>query len=146
LIDCDPSRFLEEIDEKYLNTLSPVKDNETVSNKFVNRDIFGSPEPSKIRFKKPVQRTQEIRKKSTKPTPVNRPVAKNLKKVSEVKQESNLFGSDLLPGNRVSHQKFGNGEVMSIEGNGSSKKAEIQFESGERKKLLLQFAKLKIIG
>lgn len=146
LIDCDPSRFLEEIDEKYLNTLSPVKDNETVSNKFVNRDIFGSPEPSKIRFKKPVQRTQEIRKKSTKPTPVNRPVAKNLKKVSEVKQESNLFGSDLIPGNRVSHQKFGNGEVMSIEGNGSSKKAEIQFESGDRKKLLLQFAKLKIIG
>ncbi len=48
--------------------------------------------------------------------------------------------------NVVEHAKFGQGEVLSVEGAGTSKKAEIRFESGDTKKLLLQFAKLKIIG
>ena len=58
----------------------------------------------------------------------------------------NLFDNDLLEGNTVEHAKFGRGEVLSIEGSGNSKKAEIKFDSGDTKKLLLQFAKLKIIG
>ena len=46
----------------------------------------------------------------------------------------------------MEHAKFGRGEVKHIEGVGNSKKAEIGFESGTTKKLLLHFAKLKIIG
>jgi DNA helicase-2/ATP-dependent DNA helicase PcrA len=36
--------------------------------------------------------------------------------------------------------------VIGLEGNGANKKAEIQFGTVGKKKLLLQFAKLKIIG
>ncbi len=70
-----------------------------------------------------------------------------MKKVSAVSTvKSNLFDDSLMVGNIVEHAKFGKGEVRLIEGVGNSRKAEINFESGATKKLLLHFAKLKIIG
>jgi hypothetical protein len=53
--------------------------------------------------------------------------------------------NELKIGDTVAHSKFGEGKVLDLEGNGKDKKAQIGFESGEVKKLLLQFAKLKII-
>jgi DNA helicase-2/ATP-dependent DNA helicase PcrA len=61
-------------------------------------------------------------------------------------EASNLFDSKLTVGNIVMHERFGKGEVMSLEGVGSDKKAEIRFEVGGIKKLLLKFAKLQVIG
>ena len=143
LVDCERSRFLEEIDEKYLEHIAPAP--KAVSqNKFINDDIFGSVPQNKIRFKKPIQRTPE--KKKTPPRAQFVP-PKNLKKVTETKNVSpNLFDTDVTVGNIVEHTKFGKGKVVSIEGKGPNKKAEIQFASVGIKKLLLQFAKLKIIG
>jgi DNA helicase-2/ATP-dependent DNA helicase PcrA len=46
----------------------------------------------------------------------------------------------------VEHLRFGKGEVLKIEGAGSDAKAEIKFDKGGVKKLLLRFAKLEIIG
>jgi len=46
----------------------------------------------------------------------------------------------------VSHARFGKGKVLKIEGVGQDKKAEIQFEVGGIKKLLLRFAKLDVIA
>ncbi|MGI9532059.1 ATP-dependent helicase [Lutimonas sp.] len=145
LIDCEPSRFLEEVDEKFIDYITPKKEPMT-SNKFINKDIFGIPEKQKIRFKKPVSRKVEknIKKPPMKPMKVMPP--KNLKKVSNLGGSQNLFDNNLVKGNMVEHAKFGQGEVLSVEGAGNSKKAEIRFESGDTKKLLLQFAKLKIIG
>ena len=54
LIDCEPSRFLEEIDEQYLEYITPKKLAPSV-NRFLNEDIFGDA-PKKIRFQKPIQR------------------------------------------------------------------------------------------
>ena len=69
-----------------------------------------------------------------------------LKKVADLGGSQNLFDNNLFEGNIVEHGKFGRGEVLAVEGAGNSKKAEIKFDSGQTKKLLLQFAKLKIIG
>ncbi len=146
LIDCEPSRFLEEIDEKYLEIINPKQSN-FQSNRFIDKDIFGVTPPDKIRFKKPIERKFEKKlkpqiQKTTKITP-----PKNLKKVSTIQTvNSNLFDNNLIVGNIVVHAKFGKGIVQQIEGKGKDKKAEIKFESGSAKKLLLQFAKLKIIG
>jgi len=146
LIDCEPSRFLEEVDEKYLDHISP-KQNGIQTNKFVNKDIFDLPSQNRVRFKKPTVRKTEKKLRSQKQGPANVILPKNLKKVSAIRSESsNLFDNDLLAGNIVEHAKFGRGEVLQIEGVGNSKKAEIKFESAGNKKLLLQFAKLKIIG
>ena len=59
---------------------------------------------------------------------------------------TNLFDSKIIIGNIVSHAKFGKGEVISLEGVGSNKKAEIKFENSGNKKLLLQFARLEVLG
>jgi DNA helicase-2/ATP-dependent DNA helicase PcrA len=44
------------------------------------------------------------------------------------------------------HERFGKGQIISIEGIGADKKAEIKFDVGGLKKLLLKFAKLDVIG
>ncbi|MCI4442268.1 MAG: hypothetical protein JHC39_02075, partial [Lentimicrobium sp.] len=59
---------------------------------------------------------------------------------------SNLFDNKLVAGNIVMHERFGKGEVLNLEGSGADKKAEIKFEVGGIKKLLLRFAKLDVIG
>jgi len=146
LIDCEQSRFLEEIDEKYLEYLNPEQTSFS-PNKFIDKDIFGETPPNKIRFKKPVERKFEKKVNPTiqKTTKIIPP--KHLKKVSAIQSvNSNLFDNNLVTGNIVVHAKFGKGVVQQIEGKGKDKKAEIKFESGSSKKLLLQFAKLKIIG
>ena len=147
LIDCEPSRFLEEIDEQYLEDLAPKPVSQPKT--FIDRDVFGSPDPGKIRFKKPLQRTPHKKNKRIESKPVSRAASKpsggNYKKISEVKNVVLADGSDLKTGSIVEHAKFGRGEVVTLDGTGGNQKAEIRFDSGETKKLLLQFAKLKII-
>lgn len=53
---------------------------------------------------------------------------------------------DVNVGNLVEHLRFGKGEVLSIEGIGSSKKAVIDFNKHGKKQILLKFAKLKIVN
>ncbi len=140
LIDCEPSRFLEEINSNFLEYLAPKITPQL--NKFVNSDIFGSVPQDKIRFKKPTAKRTYKAKEKPKTIQISTP--KNLKKVTAV--NTNLFDSNIVIGNLVEHAKFGKGEVIKLEGAGSNKKAEIKFNSVGTKKLLLQFAKLKILG
>ncbi|SFS32910.1 ATP-dependent helicase [Lutibacter maritimus] len=143
LVDCEPSRFLEEIDEKYLENLTTVN-HKPVQNKFINEDIFGSVPQDRIRFKKPIQRTPV---KPTSAPKVEFQPPKNLKKVVKTTNNPiNLFDANISVGAIVSHTKFGKGEVLSLEGSGANQKAEIRFASVGVKKLLLQFAKLTIIS
>ena len=144
LIDCEPSRFLEEVDDKFVDYITPKKE-PVQTNKFINKDIFGIPDKQKVRFKKPVVRKTEKNIKKPIMEPAKKGPVKNLKKLSDMGGGKNLFDNNLQQGNRVEHAKFGRGEVLLVEGSGNSKKAEIKFESGATKKLLLQFAKLKII-
>ena len=48
-------------------------------------------------------------------------------------------------GMRVRHDKFGEGKVLSIEGEGNSRKAIIFFDSTGQKTMMLSYAKLTII-
>lgn len=147
LIDCEQSRFLEEIDEQYLEYLRPRP--KAQKNKFIADDIFGDISPSTIRFKKPVPKKNIPKPKQIPKTiqPKFKPT-KNLKKINKAVSNvnTNLFDNNIVVGNFVEHQRFGKGEVMNLEGNGPNKKAEIRFAEHGTKKLLLQFAKLKIIG
>ncbi len=137
LIDAEPSRFIEEIDDKFLDILTPIE--ERRFNPMLDANIFGDTPQNMIRFKKPV-----IRKKS-KPEGFKISTPKNLKPVTKSKSGSNLFDSKLIVGTVVNHQRFGKGRVLKIEGKGPDIKAEIDFENGGLKKLLLRFAKLEIV-
>ena len=133
LTDCEPSRFLVELDESFLDIKTPLKP-EPRKNIFIDEDIFGEVEKPKIRFSKP-----EIK------TPEKFQPPKNLKKVSSTTSSNESFSEiQIQIGNKVEHGRFGIGEVMSMEGTGANTKLTIKFEEGT-KNLLLQFAKLKVI-
>jgi DNA helicase-2/ATP-dependent DNA helicase PcrA len=154
LIDADPSRFIEEIDDEFLDIITPIE--ERRFNPMLDADIFGDDIPEtrrraeahKIRFKKPVQPTFKKKSPSTKKDSekITITTPKNLKPVSKTSGSVNLFDSKLAVGNMVEHLRFGKGEVIKIEGVGGDTKAEIKFDKGGIKKLLLRFAKLEIIG
>ena len=140
LVDSEPSRFIEEIDQQYLEIVTPKE--ERRFNPMLSADIFGDVDPNTVRYKKPA-----YMKKKPKPAEkfkISTP--KNLKKVSDSKSTSNLFNNKLIVGDIVNHQRFGKGTVLNIEGKAADLKAEIKFETGGSKKLLLRFAKLEILS
>ena len=142
LTDSEPSRFIDEIDGQYLEYLS-VEENNYRYKPMIDTDIFGDVDKSKLRLSKPVS-SSPPKKYGEEPTVTIRklkPVSGNAPTSS-----SNLFDSTLTIGNIVMHERFGKGEVMNLEGVGADKKAEIRFEVGGIKKLLLRFAKLDVIG
>ena len=153
LIDSEPSRFIEEIDEQYLEVLTPIE--ERRFNPMLSADIFGDTPPvtskraapNEIRYK-PAKKPVFKKGSATKSEPVKFQVTtpKNLKPVAKSTDNTNLFDSKLVVGNIVKHIRFGKGEVMKIEGAGADIKAEINFQHGGVKKLLLRFAKLEVIG
>jgi len=141
LIDAEPSRFIEEIDEAYLEYMIPKETNYRFK-PMIDSDIFEEVDKSKLRLKKPISGT-----------PRKGPNEAQIRKLRKLKPEigepvgnTNLFDSNLVVGSLVSHTRFGKGQVTKIEGVGNDKKAEIKFENGGIKKLLLRFAKLNIIG
>ncbi|VAV82794.1 ATP-dependent DNA helicase UvrD/PcrA [hydrothermal vent metagenome] len=144
LIDAEPSRFIEEIDEEYLEVLTPIEERRI--NPMLDASIFGDAPPNKIRFK-PAKK-YNYKKATTKSNPetVKISTPKHFKPIPKTNGNTNLFDSKLVVGNIVNHLRFGKGEVLKIEGKGADIKAEINFENGGVKKLLLRFAKLDVIG
>ena len=141
LIDAEPSRFIEEIDDDYLEITTPKE--ERRFNPMLSADIFGDVPQSKVRYKKPSFTKPKPKKKAEQPA---RFTPKNLTKLSKTSPNTNLFDRKLTVGNIVNHQRFGTGEVVKIEGKGADLKAEIKFSNSGVKKLLLRFAKLEIVS
>lgn len=145
LVDSEPSRFIEEIDDNYLEYLNPVDNGNYRYKPLMDIDVFGDIDKSKLRLAKPIASKPPAYLKTEEN---NKPNIRKLKPVSGIKTQStpNLFDSKLVAGNIVMHERFGKGEIISIEGVGADRKAEIRFDVGGLKKLLLKFAKLEVIG
>ncbi|MEN2416106.1 ATP-dependent helicase [Flavobacterium mesophilum] len=147
LTDSEPSRFIEEIDGQYLEYLTPSETNYRYKSP-IDGDIFGDVDKSKLRLNKPVGGTPPKHITDNNPKPdLN---IRKLKPVAGTNPNAtsapNLFDNKLTVGNVVMHERFGKGEVINLEGVGADKKAEIKFEVGGIKKLLLRFAKLDVVG
>ncbi len=146
LVDSEPSRFIEEINDQYLEYLNPV-DSGYRYKPVMDIDVFGDIDKSKLRLAKPTAGTPP--KSPLIPEGgINIPNIRKLKPVSSNSNgtKANLFESNLAVGNIVMHERFGKGQIVNIEGIGADKKAEIRFDVGGLKKLLLRFAKLEVIG
>jgi len=146
LTDSDPSRFIEEIKDDYLEYINPTDNGGYRYKPMMDIDIFGDIDKSKLRLAKPIAGTPP---KKYGEEPVSSTNIRKLKPISGNTSSSstaNLFDSKLTKGNIIMHERFGKGEILNIEGVGADKKAEIRFEVGGIKKLLLRFAKLDIIG
>jgi DNA helicase-2/ATP-dependent DNA helicase PcrA len=143
LIDAEPSRFLEEIDEQYVENLTPIDNAAYRYKPLIDADIFGDVDKRTLRQAKPKNGTPPL---------VGKPNENQLRKLRKLKPQiaspvgnTNIIDPNLVEGAIVNHTRFGRGKVLKIEGIGNDKKAEIQFEKGDIKKLLLRFAKLEVL-
>ena len=142
LVDAEPSRFIEEIDDVYKHYMIPQDDYKYKP--LIDTDIFGEVDKSKFRQNKP---------KSSAPPPAHKPSEEQLRKLRKLRPATAAHETasvkdtiQLQEGNEVEHIRFGKGRVLKIDGIGQDKKAEINFENGGIKKLLLRFAKLKLLS
>ena len=142
LVDAEPSRFIEEIDSEYMQFMIPQDDYKYKP--LIDLDIFGEVDKSKFRQAKP---------KSGTPPPAHKPNEEQLRKLRKLRPTTTDYPTasikdtvKLEAGNEVEHIRFGKGKVLNIDGIGQDKKAEIHFENGGVKKLLLRFAKLKLLS
>lgn len=147
LSDTEPSRFIEEIDERYLHYLTPTLSNPNYRYKpLIDRDIFGEVDKSKLRLQKPISGTPPSKNA---PTGDEQQRLRKLKPVNSIQNASpnRSIYNELEVGTTVYHERFGKGIIKALEGVGNDKKAQVNFESGGGlKNILLRFAKLTIIN
>jgi DNA helicase-2/ATP-dependent DNA helicase PcrA len=128
LINCEPSRFIEELDAQYLEEIG-----------------YRKPTASNFVFDQVDERWDQ-KNVSTQRSKIFKGT-NNLKKLSS-SDVQNFIGDDtsnIQVGMEVEHQRFGTGKVLLLEGNGADRKATIFFQGIGQKQLLLKFAKLKIL-
>lgn len=150
LIYCEPSRFIEEIDEKYVKF--PANWNMSGGNDLGDMGFGGGMDGGWGRSKtqaKPETKNYSYKQKSKTGSPAAKTyVPKNLKKISKSPAPAdtaiNLKG--LVEGTEVEHARFGKGKVVKLEGTEPDTKATIFFPGSGKKVLLLRFAKLQIIS
>ena len=134
LNQCEPSRFLDEIDPTFLSIAPERLSSRARENEVKGRDVFDAmlqkkptTSPSLAQQLKPVQRMQAG--SSHTPTSGFSP--------SPIEQ--------MKVGQRVEHQKFGFGTITKLELVAGAQKATVLFEKEGEKTLLLSFAKLQIV-
>jgi len=126
LKSCEPSRFIDEIDAKYIKASSKhggARLRRTAGPTYSAKNLVSS-----------VKRGSQITARATKPVPAH--------KLSAGFAPSDT--STLDKGMKVEHPKFGYGKVVALESIGSNRKAKVNFDNFGEKTLLLSFAKLKI--
>jgi DNA helicase-2/ATP-dependent DNA helicase PcrA len=120
----NPSRFLREIDPKFLDY----------------------PQTGGKPFH--VQTRTEFKPHSFSEEPPRYPVPGRYKKLINAEKTSVVYSGINVPGefsegDAVEHERFGKGFIVSIEGYAPNTTATVEFENDGRKKLLLRFAKLQ---
>ncbi|WCT10899.1 ATP-dependent helicase [Mucilaginibacter jinjuensis] len=137
LISCEPSRFLDEIDAKFLELDFTAK-KESTGNPFYEDD------------RKAWTRKDNTKEDSfSKPKPSSAPI-KTTSILAKAHVPSAGFApsdtSNLQNGMEVEHERFGYGKVINLEGKSPDIKATIFFKEIGQKQLLLKFAKLRIVS
>ncbi len=125
LITCEASRFIDEIDDKFLTFETPKRSAGRSLNK--RKSSYNTP------F------TGGLNKSFT---------SKSLKPINKIESRSSIKGSseiDVKVGYNVEHDRFGRGKIIKLDGNGSDRKAVIFFPNHGSKTVLLRFANLKIL-
>ena len=140
---CEPSRFINEIDDKYLDYPK-----ENIQKKFSD-DSFGGFRTNYLKNNKLDENALTNNEKTNVITfnPSNKKLIKinsNLSSSSSILDTK--LNKNLIAGDWVLHDKFGKGQISVLEGNWPETKANILFENVGQKSLLLKFARLNKIN
>ena len=157
-----PSRFIREVDRKYIANPIEADDDERDDEKPSSSIGWGRPAGSRTRFgaggysygaSGPVK-TETLRQttaarpirpsSSSSPVPLHRAQAIP-KRVSDAEFEPTPV-LQLRAGQRIEHNRFGFGKILEITGGPSDLKAKIAFDDHGEKILLLKYAKIRIVN
>lgn len=150
LVQNEPSRFLDELPEQYVDKTFSGSGTKITGGFTSGGSAFDRMNSG---WRKPDPRINDAEKKYGPPpgkktdTPSYLP-PKADKKITEHTPSTNFVASnlsDIMVGNKVEHQKFGFGKIISMEGASHNPMAVIQFENNGEKKILLNYAKLRIV-
>ncbi|GAB4331315.1 MAG: 3'-5' exonuclease [Flammeovirgaceae bacterium] len=130
---CEPSRFIEEIDTKFINAIRPYGGFESG----FSVGCFGT--AKKTNFTRNFINTEEKKTSGF----ISKPPLKSIgKSFTEFKPNA---PDEFQKGQRVMHQKFGEGTILEVEPYGNDKRAKIAFDLNGERTLILSFAKLMIL-
>jgi DNA helicase-2/ATP-dependent DNA helicase PcrA len=127
-----PSRFLRDIDEEYLN-LPAEWPKKGASGSIYSRSEYERPAPPAS--------PQSVYPRLIKPeaAPVNRPA------VPAATADVSGNTSSLRVGSRISHDRFGEGVITALEGDGANTKASVSFLHSGDKTLILKYARIQVL-
>lgn len=138
ITDAEPSRFLSEVDEQYLEFINPAIESRFVNHSGIKSNIFDDADPAPRFYKK-----KEEKKTIQRSEPIAAP--QNLKPVATARiiNPSGNSSQDIEVGDKVRHDRFGVGEVIFLDGTDEQNiKAKVKFQHEGEKNLILKFAKL----
>lgn len=143
---CSPSRFLRDIDTRFLD----IPADAAVTDSFATaRERFQRP----ASFASPFRQPKATEEKEDYTAPVDQ-TALRQKRLTKMDQATSVPATSFAPssdlsgltvGARVRHERFGEGEVVALEGTGGNAKATVAFTHFGKKQLLLKFAKLTVL-
>lgn len=156
-----PSRFLKDIDPKYLDRQQSMFSTRRSMDDDVElpwqrkRSLFGERQETPRPFRPTVPSAKPFPSASpffsARPVPSTgtttaRPLSSVSQTTSFPQGTSSHAGGGLKEGAYILHNRFGRGKVLKVEGTGDNTKATVQFENVGTKQLLLKFAKFEVIG
>ena len=153
-----PSRFIKEIDRKYI--ANPLREEDLEDNDIEDRPFRGFGSGFGSGTNAPSFRRNEYGRSGrvvTSPSAVrpavphsgpatSRPLPANVRPVPKSVDDAGFAPVsvlDLKRGERIEHNRFGEGTILEISGDGSGLKAKIDFDSCGTKILLLKYAKIR---
>ncbi|WP_205513443.1 ATP-dependent helicase [Longitalea arenae] len=151
LVQNEPSRFLEELPEKYLDrSFAGGGMRNQINNRSAYDRMHGggwggssNAADAEKRYGPP-----PAKKSATTPSTPSYITPKPQNKAVEHVPSADFVASDvsnLQVGQRVEHQKFGFGEVIKMEGSAHNPIATVKFELNGEKKIMLNYARLRIV-
>jgi DNA helicase-2/ATP-dependent DNA helicase PcrA len=154
LVQNDPSRFIEEIPEQYLDKSyagggsrnNSGADWGTGFERMQRGFGFGNNAAANAEKRYGASPNQKPKSPNAKPeylpiTPPSNKVVEHIPSADFVASNS----ADLQEGQKVEHQKFGYGNIVKIEGSAHNPVATIHFTLNGEKKIMLNYAKLRIV-
>lgn len=127
LTHAEPSRFIEEIDPKFLS-------------------LPTTPTPKGYSMDFTAERNKFAARHANKPSQPSAPPPGMKRATPSAANPIEASDANLIqPGNQVMHERFGKGKVLTVEGDPANKKATVFFPKVGQKQLLLRFAKLQIL-
>ena len=138
LISSEPSRFIDEIDPRFIQLDAPQRGG--------GRSLMnGGARPLGVAQRGVGGLNRSMQQEPARTAPSNVPPRANLKPVSRATGGLTNRGEDYKVGYNVEHNTFGRGKIVKIEGAGADKKATIFFPRHGAKTVLLRFANLTVL-